>query len=70
MVTWLPTGDGKDLITFLMIGLKTLLLAFLSIEESTATKLVSLILSVILEVIQTSEAGSQRQCWLQFLICF
>ena len=37
---------------YAMIGLNALL-AFLSIEESTATKLVSLILSVILEVIQT-----------------
>lgn len=54
MVTWFPTGDGKDLSTFYcaMIGLNAVL-AFLSIEESTATKLVSLTLSVILEVIQT-----------------
>ena len=37
---------------YAMFGLNALL-AFLSIEESTATKLVSLMLSVILEVIQT-----------------
>jgi hypothetical protein len=51
---------------YAMNGLNALL-AFLSIEESTATKLVSLILSVILEVIQTY-SGSRRQCWLQSII--